>query len=91
MDPRVGACLACLTAAQDAAALEPRRLAAQMQEEVRRCTLARAPSLPRHARAPCCAGAERGALLRCETVRCAAEAHRVCTAARARVAASPSV
>ena len=33
-DPRVSACLACLTAAQDAAALEPRRLAAQMQEEV---------------------------------------------------------
>jgi hypothetical protein len=34
-DPRVAACLACLTAAQDAAAMEPRRLAAQMQEEVR--------------------------------------------------------
>ena len=34
-DPRVAACLACLTAAQDAAALEPRRVAAQMQEEVR--------------------------------------------------------
>jgi hypothetical protein len=34
-DPRVGACLACLAAAQDAAAMEPRRVAAQMQEEVR--------------------------------------------------------
>jgi hypothetical protein len=55
MDPRIGACLACLTAAQDAAALEPRRLAAQMQEEVRTAPCALRP--PRCARCGArCAG-----------------------------------
>ena len=34
-DPRIGQALAVLSAAQEASALEPRRLAAQMQEEVR--------------------------------------------------------
>ncbi len=65
----MGACLACLAAAQDAAAMEPRRVAAQMQEEVRpRAATARSrvPACA-PARSTCapCAAAAAGRLRRC--------------------------